>query len=654
MAAAERSGETLSRVTRPFVYVVSAAGAAVIFSVVSELPASPPIQWVLLLVLTALSETFAIKLPALRARLSVSESFIFTSIFLFGTAPSVLLVVIDGLLVPLWQRRRQKVHQLLFNTFEPVLSVWIASETFFRVSGLEPLSSVPAEVTAFVAPALLVPVLYFLTNSFLTAIVMALETGGSPFLIWRRHFVWLSFNYFVAASIAGLLVQNPRFFLSSFAMSAPLLVVSYVVFRASIGRTEDAQRHLDDLRRLYLSTIEAFAIAVDAKDQVTHRHIRRVQQSALRLAAALGVRDEPTLRAIEAAGLLHDIGKLAIPDHLLNKPGKLTSTEFEHMKLHAQAGAEILSAIDFPFPVVPIVRHHHENWDGTGYPAGVAGDAIPIGARILAVVDCFDALTSDRPYRRALTAEQAIEILRQHRGTMYDPHVVDVFARHYVDIVTVDLVPAARPHVVANIARLRRTAALAGAEDGGRMTMLENDGSNSETHVATDLAERAAQALHAYLPLSMIAIYAYVPVQDEVVLVYQKGGAASFAGCRLPLGRTVTGWVAANRRTLANADPSLDLGAISAAGCERMRSCLAIPLTSGDRLVGVLTLYSDTDQAFDAAACRVTESFGPILGAWLAQEAAIASPPTAITTSTRTAPAPEGFGSRKPTMVRLH
>ena len=152
-------------------------------------------------------------------------------------------------------------------------------------------------------------------------------------------------------------------------------------------------------------------MAIDAKDQITHGHIRRVQQYAVGLAKHLGITDHAQISAIEAASLLHDMGKLAVPEYILNKPGKLTPAEFERMKLHASIGADILSAIDFPYPVVPIVRHHHENWDGTGYPDGLRSTAIPIGARILSVVDCFDALTSDRPYRPRMADTEAIRIL---------------------------------------------------------------------------------------------------------------------------------------------------------------------------------------------------------------------------------------------------
>ena len=192
-----------------------------------------------------------------------------------------------------------------------------------------------------------------------------------------------------------------------------------------MGRIEDANNHVEQLNRLYMSTIETLAMAVDAKDQVTHGRHQRVQEHSVDLARH-GVDDDNLIKAIEAASLLHDMGKLAIRNDL-NKPGKLTVAEFEVMKTHSSLGADILAAIDFPYPVVPIVRHHHENWDGSGYPDGLIGTDIPIGARILAVVDCYDALTSDKPYRSRLTVDEAIAILTARRGSMYDPLVVDVF-----------------------------------------------------------------------------------------------------------------------------------------------------------------------------------------------------------------------------------
>ena len=177
------------------------------------------------------------------------------------------------------------------------------------------------------------------------------------------------------------------------------------------------------------ATVETLAIAVDAKDQVTHGHIRRVQRHTIAVARALGVTDELELRALEAASLLHDVGKLAVPDYVLNKPGALTHSEFERMKLHAAKGAEILQTVDFPYAVVPIVRHHHEQWNGEGYPAGVAGEAIPLAGRLVMVADVYDALTSDRVYREAWPPEKVLAYIREYAGRRFDPRIAAVCER---------------------------------------------------------------------------------------------------------------------------------------------------------------------------------------------------------------------------------
>src|SRR2546425_4718739 len=154
------------------------------------------------------------------------------------------------------------------------------------------------------------------------------------------------------------------------------------------------------------------------------------------------------------------MGKLAVPEYILNKPGKLTDTEFEKMKLHASVGADILSAIEFPYPVVPIVRHHHENWDGSGYPDGLKATDIPIGARILSVVDCFDALTSDRPYRPRLSHQDALQILIERRGSMYDPLIIDTFIRVH-GAIAAEPAPSDPPrHGLNEIVSARQSSAL--------------------------------------------------------------------------------------------------------------------------------------------------------------------------------------------------
>ena len=226
------------------------------------------------------------------------------------------------------------------------------------------------------------------------------RSGGS-------NFRWLWVGYLGAASVAFcliLLLQQQS--LAAAAMVLPLLAVFHLTLRASFGRLDDARRHLGDLDRLYLSTVETLAMAIDAKDDVTHSHVRRVQAYAVGLARALNVDDELTLKAIEAAALLHDTGKLAVPERILNKPGKLTESEFEKMKQHVDIGADILSLVEFPYPVVPIVRAHHESWDGSGYPRGLKGArhsdrrADPVGGRLLRRADLGSAVPPQDDRRR--------------------------------------------------------------------------------------------------------------------------------------------------------------------------------------------------------------------------------------------------------------
>ena len=324
--------------------------------------------------------------------------------------------------------RLRTVHRVLFNVGTVSIAVYMAAQLYFRLAGLDTRQPAYGPVESFVGPLYVFAGGVFAINSWLVALALSFERGVSAVSIWRTQFLWLSATYLASASIAAILVTfTNTFSIGLVGLLLPLVLVSFVAVRTTLGRLDDANQHLGEVNQLYLSTIETLAMAIDAKDQVTHGHIRRVQRFAVELAKLLGMSDDRQLKAIEAAALLHDMGKLAIPEFILNKPGQLTSSEFDVMKTHAALGAEILSSIHFPYPVIPIVRHHHENWDGSGYPDGLKGSEIPIGARILSVVDCYDALTSDRPYRAAMSDEQAVAILSQRRGRMYDPLVVDAF-----------------------------------------------------------------------------------------------------------------------------------------------------------------------------------------------------------------------------------
>jgi putative nucleotidyltransferase with HDIG domain len=417
---------------KPYVISVLCAGTAVLAVSVTQLAMqAPSAQFWILVALTLLSGTAVLKIPTTSVHFSISDVFTLTSAVVFGPAAATVAVALETLLMSARVvRSGLTLERVLFNAAAPPLAMWLSARTFFLVSGLQPLSTLTFGPEVVGPWLLLFAAQYFFLNTFAVAAAIALHERGNAFAIWRAHFLplWMTFvGGAVGAVFVVFALQLGTY--GIVAMSFPLLLafVLHYAYRHATGRMAEQLNHLAEVNRLHLSTIEALAHAIDAKDGVTHDHIRRVQLTAVKLANRLGVEDELQLRAIETAALLHDVGKLAVPERILNKPGGLTPAEFERMKLHARVGAEILSEVNFPFPVVPIVRHHHENWDGTGYPDRLHGPDIPVGARILAVVDCFDALTSDRPYRRAMPMPQALAVIETRRGSMYDPAIVDAF-----------------------------------------------------------------------------------------------------------------------------------------------------------------------------------------------------------------------------------
>ena len=621
--------ERLSSVSAPpartplevYVHGVAVLGAAVIIeSILALRTTTHPFEWLLFVGLAVLTGSFSMKIASISASLTVSDTFFITTALLFGPAPATLAVALDTFIVT-WRRRHAPLRQVL-NTVAPALGMWTGSHVFFWLARVAPLAQMHVPVGQLVLPLFALAVVYFLVNSILIAVAIGLDSRKPALQIWRQHFSWLSVHCLAAASVSFCLVLLIyQVSLGAVLVVLPLLVVLHLTLRSSFGRLEDARTHLAHLDRLYLSTVETLAMAIDAKDDVTHTHVRRVQTYALGLARALGMDDEETLKAIEAAALLHDTGKLAVPEHILNKPGKLSAAEFERMKRHVDVGADILSLVDFPYPVVPIVRCHHENWDGTGYPRGVAGTDIPIGARILSVVDCFDALTSDRPYRSALTTEQAFEILRARSGNMYEPRVVDTFIRVHANIAAEVVVensarrsvlqqishgsvatpsaqppPVVVPHTVSDdllaFARLARLA----SGDVALPDVLAL-ASNLVTAVPDDVT---------------IAWYLIDEKSERLVCVDGRGAAAQqLRGTVIAIGEGLSGWVAAQRQVIVNSEAALDLGLRARTIVPALESCLSVPLVTGNALVGTLTLYSSEAGAFTEEQSRVLQMIAP-------------------------------------------
>jgi HD-GYP domain-containing protein (c-di-GMP phosphodiesterase class II) len=587
-------------------------------------------QWYLLAALTLLSASVTIKLPSVPATISISETFVFTAVITYGPAAGAVIVALDGFLISIWPNRRKELHRVAFNVAAPALSIWLAAHVYYAFPSVQPLISYDLAtgelISHLIGPLATFTLTHFLVNSWFIALAVAFETRRPVFALWRSDFLWLSLNYFGGASVSALLaVQVGKNDPTYLAIIVPLLLVLYYTFKIPMDRVKDAHKHLNEVNALYVSTIETLAMAVDAKDQVTHGHIRRVQAYAVGLARALAVTDPGLIKAIEASALLHDMGKLAIPEHILNKPGKLTSAEFAKMQMHASIGADLLSSIAFPFPVIPIVRHHHENWDGRGYPTGLVGSQIPIGARILAVVDCYDALTSDRPYRPRLSDETATSILLQRRGTMYDPLVVDTFVRVHRSLASPEAMSPAQSATYLDIARLSAPEAreTTGAETvrksidravtGLVSWSLTNGGSDS----LSDRAEGILLVVLSALDTCAGLIATYDVDRDDLVISAARGlGEASLKARRIGLGEHLTGWVAANGRPMLNSDAALDLGALVPAASPALTLCLSVPLfRESERLVGVLSLYSGqrftTDQL--DTACLLATSMASAL-----------------------------------------
>jgi len=593
--------------------------------------------------LTALSLS-PVKVQGRTAHMSPSETLLFLIVLLFGGAPAIATLALDGLTFSFkqeWKGKRkdksptERLQQAAFGLGEPILSVWVAAAVYFGLAGIEPLWVRGASVAQIGLPALAMSAVYFVMNSGLSALAEAGASGKPPLPLWRTNLKNYFFDYVSAATIALVLAVNLASAnsvdgLKSLVVIAPLIYLPYYIQGLLKGQNEEKDRHVAEVEQINLKSAEALATMAEAKDRATTLgHIRRVKKFTTLLARTMGIRDAKELKAIEFAGLLHDTGKALIKEHILNKPGKLSADEYEIVKTHASIGADIVSTIGYTFPVVPIVRHHHENWDGTGYPDGLQAEAIPVGARVLSVVDCYDALRSHRPYRRALSAEQAMAIIRERRGTMYDPAVVDAFLSIQATIET-EAVDDPLPEVLdrfATAAREMRRPDPASAALPLELRLAATDmvlrlyehlsalGSDAGIDVTCDTVSRCLLRL---APAGLIVFYRRDDAADEVVTAYASGFCEALVrDVRMPLGHGVSGWVAANGRSVINADSALDLGHRLDGIAPEFRSVLSIPLSLARGTVGVITLYASQAQAFREEQRQAIELIsGPIADAF--------------------------------------
>ena len=594
---------------RLFVATIIAAGALILIGSLHSLVARAPMTWLGLAGLAAVTGTCMMKLPRIETRFSLSDALVFTSVLLLGPQCAAVVAAVDALAASLRFNKRDNLFlsRTMFNVTAAAVSIWIPGHAFMATGGHALAPGGALDLRTIALPLSILVAGYSLLNTGAIVTVVALTTRLRVTTLWRENFAWVGVTHAWSGLVAGAIaVYVPHVNLVSLCAILVVAAVGYATVRVYLGKVEESTGHLHKLNDLYLATIRALAMAIDAKDQVTHGHIRRVQVYAVGLARALGVTDEPTLKGIEAGALLHDTGKIAVPEHILNKPGKLNAQEYERMKTHVTIGADILSGIDFPYPVIPFVRHHHENWDGTGYPDGLVGSDIPLGARILSVVDCFDALTSDRPYRRALSTEAAIDILRQRAGTMYDPAVVEKFVEIHPELTaslgedeTAAPGPAALLTPPADDAAAEEANLIgAGLEELPRLAAA---GLTFE-----EMAFVLMRRLKSRLRFTTAAVYVPRGTDDTLRAVHVIGRHADlFRHSAIRLNEGLSGWVAAHGQFIVNANPALDLHGPVAACDVQLSSALVVPFTSDSGARGALALYADAADSFTLDDARI-------------------------------------------------
>src|SRR5215469_12977473 len=370
-----------------------------------------------------LASRLKVNLPGITGTLSVNFLFILIGVLELSFTETMILGAISMVAQCLYPAR-PRAMQTTFNVCAGSISTALAYVVFHH-----PLMNLVIDSR----PVLLCvsATVYFIANAGSIATVISLTERRPLHRILVDCYFWSFPYYLVGAGIAGVIAWlNHTFNWETSLLVLPVIYLIYRSYRLYLGKLEDEKRHVEEMANLHLRTIEALALAIEAKDHTTHEHLQRVRVYAIEVAKELGV-SPAEMEALHAAALLHDIGKLAIPEHIISKPGRLTPEEFEKMKIHPLVGAEILERVRFPYPVVPIVRAHHEKWDGSGYPAGLKETQIPIGARILAAVDFLDAMASDRQYRRAVPLSEAMARLRQQSGKAFDPEVVKVLEHRY-------------------------------------------------------------------------------------------------------------------------------------------------------------------------------------------------------------------------------
>ncbi|HTC87366.1 MAG TPA: HD domain-containing phosphohydrolase [Bryobacteraceae bacterium] len=606
-----------------FIATIGLAGlAGMAFTFQGWVPDLPP-RFMVYLLLAIATSGMKVAFPGVRGTISLNFVIIMLSLVELKATETMFLAVASAAAQTCWHAKaRVKPVRLFFNTTCVALAVlaatWVYHEPWFM--------NVPEGELLRLTFA---GVAYFIVNNVPIAIVIALTEEQNIQAVIRSVCDWLFFFYLVGVSVAELVhTATERL---GWAFSLALLPPLYLIYRSIrlyFGKVEQDRAHAESMAALHLRTIEALATAIEAKDECTGDHLRRVQVYSLELAKHLGLASDE-VNALQAASILHDIGKLAVPDYIISKPGKLTPDEFDKMKVHTVVGAEILEQVAFPYPVAPIVRSHHEKWDGSGYPDGLKAEDIPIGARILSAVDCLDALASDRQYRRALPLDEAMDYVAGLSAKSFDPQVVDILKANYREFERLAQSTPLRNHKLSkdlivgegkapDAGYEKSASAAAGAS--GQLTQTDSIASaRQEMRVIVDLALDLSKSLRTEDILSILAarLKQLVPYDCMVIYVREKAvlkarfttgtNSQRFSSIEIPVGQGLSGWVVENGKAIVNGNPAVEPGYVDQSGqLDALNSALSIPLGDGlDQLSGALTLYRAEKDAYSADHLRI-------------------------------------------------
>ncbi|HVS21605.1 MAG TPA: diguanylate cyclase [Pyrinomonadaceae bacterium] len=601
-----------------------------------------------LLVLTLVSSRFTVPVTNVdgisQTHKSVADAFIFLAVMMYALAPAnnlgppIVLAALVGLASTVYFVER---WPSLFAVGASIISTFAASLVYRSMVLLLAGGVLDANERGLVLDLLLFPlcvfgIVQYTLSTFGTVAFNSFFSGKARAVVSHESLVWTLITQVANVTAAALFYAAihgagvPFFFVGILIVALVHLLYRFNEKRLSEVTRAQAEkvRYVEEIADLHMNTIESLAIAIDAKDQTTHGHVRRTQIYATEMGKLLKI-SEPESRALVAGALLHDIGKLAVPEYILNKPGKLTESEFAKMKIHPTVGGDILKRVNFPYPVEDVVRYHHEKWDGSGYPKGLRAEQIPLVARIISVIDFYDATRCDRPYRKGMKREESLALLQKMAATSFDPRLVDLFTKHVGEFDALigqqDIQEQVPSENIDLVTKARPDAGLApdvlGAPDGntGFRSITQ---AQREVFALHEIAQTIGSSLNMNDTVTLVSnkLRAIVPFDTCIIFIVddQLGKAIAmhvvgdnaelFAQRRISVGDGITGWVIANARSMCNSSPELDLAGLPDDISRNYRGVLVSPLIREDGAFGAITLYSKGRTSYTTEHVRLLES----------------------------------------------